>query len=50
MYLTVLNVFCMLDEPEFGVGFRRKGREDGQKPVGTTRRGIHILAVLEEMR
>lgn len=25
MYFTVLNVFYMLDEPEFGGGLRRKG-------------------------
>ena len=33
MYLTVLNVFCMLDEPEFGVGFRRKGRDETKQKV-----------------
>lgn len=26
MCLTVLNVFCMLHEPDFGVGFKRMGR------------------------
>ena len=32
------------------MSFRRKGREDGQKPVGSTWQGIHMLGVLEEMR
>lgn len=28
MCFTLLNVFCMLDEPEFGVGLRRNGGEE----------------------
>lgn len=28
MCFTLLNVFCMLDEPGFGVGLRRNGGEE----------------------